>query len=681
MANDAAISIALKFLDQATAPMQSALSKIESRTKAMESMMGIAAKSISGMFAASLGYFSVDKLMAMGKEYETAVARVKNVFQDGAESAIQSLEMISSRSGKLFDFPELARGASRIEDTFDTLNMSGEDLTVMLTRVTDIARAKGIDLEEAIAKTNMAMSGAAKAGRAMGVVLTDNYMQYTAFGGALKDVWSKLSDSDKYWWRYQEFLQQSDKYAGMAEKTTGTLSSALKALSNTLADRLEPALAAVCGWLAKYVNLARQAISPESLSSQIQVRMQGLASARSVGMPGPNGEIGMDMVLKQHLGEVPGMAGATAAQRTQLLSMYAALRGERAAKEMLQPPGLTAAGTPVGAEEHVTEQKTGAAATGGAGRGGGVDQGMREYQRLMEEGTRITEQNYTETEKYNAELEKLNYLRNYGALSEEAHSRAIEDTWTNLVKANAETEGWKEFYSLQEESAKIVEATRTEAEKYSAELDRLSYLLGYGVLSQETYNRAVEAAGEKFNKTTDEMSEFAVQAAHNIQDALGKTLKDVLKGDFENIGDAFGDMLADMAAQAMAAEIGKLLFGNFGKSGEIGGLAGGLISFVGGLFGGGMASGGSVSPGRTYLVGEKGPELFTPGSGGNITPNAQLSGPPSVSVNIRNETGSKVDAEQGQATFNGESWVANVTLKLAKNSPSYRNQMRQLLGR
>ena len=36
--------------------------------------------------------------------------------------------------------------------------------------------------------------------------------------------------------------------------------------------------------------------------------------------------------------------------------------------------------------------------------------------------------------------------------------------------------------------------------------------------------------------------------------------------------------------------------------------------------------GGNVSAGKTFLVGERGPELFTPGQSGGITPNNQLGG-------------------------------------------------------
>jgi hypothetical protein len=52
----------------------------------------------------------------------------------------------------------------------------------------------------------------------------------------------------------------------------------------------------------------------------------------------------------------------------------------------------------------------------------------------------------------------------------------------------------------------------------------------------------------------------------------------------------------------------------------------GISGAIENIFGGGKASGGPVAGGTTYLVGEKGPELFTPGSSGNIIPNNRLGG-------------------------------------------------------
>ena len=48
---------------------------------------------------------------------------------------------------------------------------------------------------------------------------------------------------------------------------------------------------------------------------------------------------------------------------------------------------------------------------------------------------------------------------------------------------------------------------------------------------------------------------------------------------------------------------------------------------------GARASGGPVAGGGSYLVGERGPELFTPGTSGNITPNNALGGG-SITVNV-----------------------------------------------
>lgn len=66
---------------------------------------------------------------------------------------------------------------------------------------------------------------------------------------------------------------------------------------------------------------------------------------------------------------------------------------------------------------------------------------------------------------------------------------------------------------------------------------------------------------------------------------------------------------------------------NIGQiAGQYANLVAGIVS-KGGKVNGKRASGGPASPYRTYLVGERGPELLTMGStGGNITPNRDLGG-------------------------------------------------------
>lgn len=58
-----------------------------------------------------------------------------------------------------------------------------------------------------------------------------------------------------------------------------------------------------------------------------------------------------------------------------------------------------------------------------------------------------------------------------------------------------------------------------------------------------------------------------------------------------------------------------------------------LSSFFSGLAGG-RATGGPVTDGGLYMVGETGPELFAPGSNGSIIPGDSLGGGGGNTVNI-----------------------------------------------
>ena len=66
----------------------------------------------------------------------------------------------------------------------------------------------------------------------------------------------------------------------------------------------------------------------------------------------------------------------------------------------------------------------------------------------------------------------------------------------------------------------------------------------------------------------------------------------------------------------------------------------------------GRATGGPVSGGTPYIVGEEGPELFMPGSSGSIIPNGQIGGS-QVSINVSGLTIHANSYEQGQAAAMG----------------------------
>ena len=101
---------------------------------------------------------------------------------------------------------------------------------------------------------------------------------------------------------------------------------------------------------------------------------------------------------------------------------------------------------------------------------------------------------------------------------------------------------------------------------------------------------------------------------------------------FEDLRRVALNVVNDIAGQAVGS-----LFDSIGggKGGAGGGLLGGLGGIVGSILGlPGRATGGIVSPGRGYLVGERGPELFVPTSAGRVERNGGTGGSREVRVSI-----------------------------------------------
>ena len=117
-------------------------------------------------------------------------------------------------------------------------------------------------------------------------------------------------------------------------------------------------------------------------------------------------------------------------------------------------------------------------------------------------------------------------------------------------------------------------------------------------------------------------------------------------------------LIMNMKLQAMQLVRGLIgsMFGRF----AVGGVQGPDNIDVGGGFNPGRAAGGPVSAGTTYLVGERGPELFMPAGSGTIIPNNKLAG--GSVTNVTNNYINAIDAksfEQRLLESNQAIWSAN----------------------
>ena len=124
----------------------------------------------------------------------------------------------------------------------------------------------------------------------------------------------------------------------------------------------------------------------------------------------------------------------------------------------------------------------------------------------------------------------------------------------------------------------------------------------------------------------------AERAGRALEGALLRAVRTGKLG-FEELKAVALKVLGEIAAAAVRDGLDAVL-GRAGASGGNGGGAGGLLSALVGLLGApGRATGGPVSPGRPYWVGERGPELFVPTSAGNVAAPA-AAGPREVRVSI-----------------------------------------------
>ena len=149
--------------------------------------------------------------------------------------------------------------------------------------------------------------------------------------------------------------------------------------------------------------------------------------------------------------------------------------------------------------------------------------------------------------------------------------------------------------------------------------------------------------------------------ADTVGSAFGESFKGIVKGSmtaqdalrnlFMRTADAFLDMAAQMIAKQIQMKILGIGLRFFG--GGIGGGGGGVIDsmsvpLVDPLTGIGTAANGGPIPGRKpTLVGERGPELFTPGVSGYVTPNHELGGSTNIVVNV-DASGSSVEGDEAQ---------------------------------
>ena len=166
----------------------------------------------------------------------------------------------------------------------------------------------------------------------------------------------------------------------------------------------------------------------------------------------------------------------------------------------------------------------------------------------------------------------------------------------------------------------------------------------------------------EFQAPTDQLREMLnpmrqiLDLSVSIRDGFEESFKGIIKGTmtvqeaFRSMLNRIADHFLDTAAKMAATQLQRSILGLFSDIFSFGNLGNNEMASQGARMAGSRnlgrrADGGPVRRGGAFIVGERGPELFTPGVSGMITPNHALGGSTSIVVNV-DASGSSVEGDE-----------------------------------
>ena len=222
-------------------------------------------------------------------------------------------------------------------------------------------------------------------------------------------------------------------------------------------------------------------------------------------------------------------------------------------------------------------------------------------------------------------------------------------------------EAVKNIKIRQDEVAKQLEALDKIEDKNDFQKQQVTDLLTIEKFLTEELNKQPGILDNMNKKTialhdgVDKVKGAFQDLSKSIQNDIKEGIKGLIKGT-----STLADMLNNVADKFLDLALNQALFGNAAGSS----VTGGLFKFLG--F---KANGGPVAGGKSYVVGEKGPELFVPKSSGTIVPNNQLGGGGSTSVVVNvDASGTSAEGDEPDAAQLGRLIGSVVQAELIKES-------------
>lgn len=226
----------------------------------------------------------------------------------------------------------------------------------------------------------------------------------------------------------------------------------------------------------------------------------------------------------------------------------------------------------------------------------------------------LMQESQTAADRYARAVEALNAELDRGNISQERHNELLE---LARERYEATTEEGERYIEMLATAQALVAATITPAEELAQQEEALQLALEEGVITQEQYAAALELVQQRYQEASAGAGAFGSAVENTMERSLTSLTQFVTEGS-AGISRWADSVIADIQRVIARFLILRVLMAAFPGSGFVSGLGQAWG------FGGARAMGGPVERGRTYLVGERGPELFQPAAAGRIIPNHAL---------------------------------------------------------
>ena len=233
-----------------------------------------------------------------------------------------------------------------------------------------------------------------------------------------------------------------------------------------------------------------------------------------------------------------------------------------------------------------------------------------------------------------------------------------------VTKLNREKENRLKEVALTQDSAEARVAVEQWAAAEMAKLDqqRIEALRKSPQTTQEALRATLEEQYERLRDAGAQMKEMTDSLFTSMADGFTSGFQNVLTDGFKGIQDAFSNMLKNMLNAIVKFVMNQMI--TRWLSMILPGFGGGIpAAQTNAAVPGYRATGGPVASGRTYLVGERGPEIFRPTQPGRIFNSLPSSGgaAPNIRVIVNNNTNERMTGT-AETKFNGSEWVTSIMI-------------------